>query len=523
MASTLRWFAAFVIAVSLAPSFAAAEDVSVTFLLVNDADQMAGSDDVRGGYARIGAVVARERAERDHVIFAHAGDAISPSLMAGFDEGAHIITLLNIIKPDVFVPGNHEYDFGPAVFARRMGEAEFPVLAANLRDQDGKRIGAIADTRMIEAEGVKIGIVGLTAEDSYQKSSPGTLKIAPALATGEDAAEALRAKGADFLVAVAHAGREVDRALIQSRAFDLILSGDDHDLMIFFDGKTAMAESKEQGEYVIAVDVRMGIEEKGGARRLSWWPEFRPIDTAGVIGDSAVQAKIDEFQADLSKELDVGVGTTKTTLDSRRATLRTGEAAIGNLVADAMRAGTAADVAITNGGGIRGNRIYEPGATITRRDILTELPFGNVTVKLEISGAAIREALEHGFGDVENASGRFPQISGMRVTVDLKKPAGERVEAVEIDGKPLDPGAVYTLATNDFMADGGDGYVALTKGHALINGRDGRLIANDVMAFVRSAREVAPRPEGRITFLEHDAAREGDAALEDDAGRAVKD
>ncbi|MBZ8132740.1 bifunctional UDP-sugar hydrolase/5'-nucleotidase [Afifella sp. IM 167] len=496
----LRCFAAFAVAllVLVQPSPSRAETVPVTFLLVNDADQMAGSDEVRGGYARIAAVAKEERAKGGHVFLVHAGDAISPSLMAGFDRGQHIITLLNMVKPDIFVPGNHEYDFGEDIFRTRFAEAEFPVLAANLSGADGKPVGSIRPSVMLEVEGAKIGVVGLTAEDSYVKSSPGALKIGPSLEAGKREAEALRQKGADFVVAVAHAGRALDQELFRSRAFDLILSGDDHDLMVFFDGKTAMAESKEQGEFVTAVDVMLSIQEEDGKRKVSWWPGFRPIDTAGVVPDAEVQAKIDEFQADLSKELDVTVGKTTTPLDSRRPAVRTAEAAIGNLIADAMRLAVKADVAVTNGGGIRGNRVYDAGTQLSRRDILTELPFGNRTVKLEISGAGILKALENGFSKVEEGAGRFPQVSGMVVEVDLQKPAGSRVVAVQISGEELDPQKTYTLATNDFMARGGDGYEAFAAAKPILNERDGKLMASDVMSFIRAAGEVAPKPEGRI-------------------------
>ncbi|WP_034491225.1 bifunctional metallophosphatase/5'-nucleotidase [Afifella pfennigii] len=498
MFRSLRWFAALALAGLIAVSAVAAETAQVTFLLVNDADQMAGSSDSRGGYARIAAAAQAERAKGGTVLLVHAGDAISPSLMSGFDNGAHIVTLLNLLQLDAFVPGNHEFDFGEEIFRRRMAEANFPLLAANLADAEGKPLPGFRSSRIVEVGPAKIGILGLTAEDSYVKASPGALKITPSLEAGKREAEALRQAGADFVVAVAHAGRAVDRELFQSRAFDLILSGDDHDLMVFFDGRTAMVEAKEQGEFVMAVDITLNIAQEEERRDVDWWPAFRPIDTALVVPDPQVQAKIEEFQADLTKELDVAVGTTATELDSRRATVRSGEAAIGNLVADAMRAGVKADVAITNGGGIRGNRIYDAGTELSRRDILEELPFGNRTVKLEITGAGILEALEHGFSGVEEGAGRFPQVSGMQVEVDLSKPVGSRVIAVTIGGQKLRPAKTYTLATNDFMARGGDGYEAFAAATPILGERDGRLMASDVMAYIRAAGEVAPRPEGRI-------------------------
>lgn len=476
---------------------AAAETVEVTFIVANDTDRLA-SDAPRGGFARLAALVKKERSERDHVVYAFGGDALSPSLLSGFDQGAHIVTLLNMAPPDVFVPGNHEFDFGPEIFAKRMGEAAFPRLAANLRDADDRPLEGIDDTRMIEAGGVKIGIVGLTADDSAVKSSPGDLKIAPTVDTGLAQAERLRDAGADLVVAVTHANRATDRRLLDSRAFDLVLSGDDHDLTVVYDGRGVLLESREQAEHVAIADITIEIGEKDGERRVEWSPRLRVVDTAAIAPDPEVLAQIKAFEGQLSKELDVVIGRTRTELDSRRPAVRGGEAAIGNLVADAMRAAVDAEVAVTNGGGIRGDKVYPAGSEITRRDVLTELPFGNRTVKLEVTGATLLAALENGLSKVEEGSGRFPQVSGLTVGADLSKPAGSRVVSVAVGGAPLDPSKTYTLATNDFMARGGDGYTMLRDARRILDERDAKLMANDVMVHIRERGEIAAAPEGRI-------------------------
>src|SRR3989440_11210934 len=136
----LRYLAAVLIvglAAILLAGGAFAESTRVTFLLVNDIYQMGDQEMAdgkrRGGFARLAAIVKAERAKGGHVIFAHGGDTLSPSLMSGIDHGAHIMTLTNLVKPDVFVPGNHEFDFGKTTFLQRMAEATFPLYAANLR------------------------------------------------------------------------------------------------------------------------------------------------------------------------------------------------------------------------------------------------------------------------------------------------------------------------------------------------------------------------------------------------------
>lgn len=479
---------------------AGAETVKLTFLLTNDIYKVDNKAE-RGGFARLNAVVKAERAKGGKVIYAHAGDLISPSLLSGFDQGEHTIALINIAPPDIFTPGNHEYDFGQEIFLKRMGQANFPVFAANLRTKDGQSIPGFKDTEIIDAGGLKVGLVGLTAEDSPVKSRPGDgLAFQSTFDTGVARARELRAQGADLVVAVAHAARPIDMRLYESGAFDIILSGDDHDLALFFDGKTVLAESREEAEFVTAIDVTADIEEKNGKRDVRWFPDFRIIDTATVTPDPETQARVDAYNAALDKNLDAQIGTTTEELDSRKATVRSGEAAIGNLIADAMRAAVNADAAVTNGGGIRGNKQYPAGSVLTRRDVLAELPFGNRTVKLEVSGEDLLAALENGVSDVEDDAGRFPQVSGITFTADITKPKGQRVSGAMIGGKPIDAQSTYTLATNDYMATGGDGYTVLTNAKPLLGVRDAKLMANDVMAYISARKTISPKVEGRINL-----------------------
>lgn len=477
---------------------ASAETVNLTFLLTNDIYNME-NDTGRGGFARLNAVVKAERAKGGNVIYAHAGDLISPALLSGLDQGEHTIALTNLAPPDIFTPGNHEFDFGEQVFRKRMSEAKFPLFAANMRDRNDQPLQGFKDSEIRDFAGLKVGIVGLSADDSPVKSGPGdNLVFAPTFETALAKAKELKAAGADLIVAVAHAKRELDLRLYESGVFDIILSGDDHDLALLYDGHTVLAESMTEANYVTAIDVKADVTEKDGKRSVTWWPDFRLIDTAEVTPDPETQARIDAYKKELDEDLSVVIGTSSEPLDSRKAILRTQEAAIGNLVADALRAQTQADIAIVNGGGIRGNKQYPAGTQLTRRDILSELPFGNRTVKLAVTGDMIKAALENGVSDVANAAGRFPQVSGLSFTADLMRPVGQRVDNVMIAGKPLDPAATYTLATNDYMAGGGDGYTALEAGTSLLGARDGRLMANDVMAYITAQKTVAPKVEGRI-------------------------
>ena len=503
MTALLRLLAAcLVVTATVLAEAAPARTVQITFVLVNDIyqkdDQLMADGKRRSGFARLAAVVKAERAKSRYVVFAHAGDTISPSLMSGVDQGAHIIALTNMMPPDVFVPGNHEFDFGKEIFFKRMAEAKFPRYAANLRGPDGKPLAGFRDRAMLTFGGVRVGITGATADNSPEQSSPEDLVFLPTVETMKQQALQLRREGADFVVAVVHANRAQDYALFDTRTVDLILSGDDHDLFVNYDGRTAMVESSSDAQYVTAIDVTVTINEDNSSRQVTWWPRFRVIDTATVRPDRKVADAVRAFDRALAKQLDVAIGTTAVLLDSRGVTVRTGEAAIGNLIADAVRMSTGADAAVINGGAIRANKPYPPGSALKRSDIYAELPFGNHVAMIEISGKDLKAAIENGLSLLPQPAGRFPQVSGLTIEADVSKPAGRRVVSIKVAGEPVQESVFYKVATNDFMARGGDGYVTFRDAKQLIRDFDGPLVVNEVMAYVRGVGTVRTGVEGRV-------------------------
>lgn len=487
-----------------APAPAQPQRARVTFVLTNDIYQMGeqpGPDGrPRGGFARLAAVVNAERNKGVPVIFAHAGDTLSPSLMSGIDKGEHIMALTNMIAPDIFVPGNHEYDFGKDNFLTRMAEAKFPLFCANMRDAQGQAIAGFKDRSIVTLGGIRIGLTGATEEEAVLLSNPGDLKFSPSVAAIEEQAAALRREGADMVVAVVHTDRAKDEEMLRNRSADLILSGHDHDLWLNYDGRNAGVESSSDAHFVTMVDVTIMTRMNEGRREVVWRPQFRIVDTADVTPDPAVLAKVKEYEGKLAQELGVPLAGLAVELDSRTASVRTREAAIGNLFADALRVTNNADVAIMNGGGIRANKVYPSGSAFTRRDVMAELVFGNKVAVLEVSGKALRAGLENGFSLLPRAAGRFPQVSGMTIEADLSRPAGQRITAVKVGGAPLDEGKTYKLATNDFLARGGDGYASFAHVHEIVPGHDGPLMANEVMEYLQKIATVRTGVEGRITL-----------------------
>jgi 2',3'-cyclic-nucleotide 2'-phosphodiesterase (5'-nucleotidase family) len=485
---------------TLAASVAVAEPVTLRFVQTNDIDRME-DDDGRGGFARLAAVVAEARKE-PNAFFVHSGDTISPSLLSGIDKGVHVVEILNRMKPDVMVPGNHEFDFGPEIFRARIGEATFDVVSSNIREPGGAAPANTVDEKIVDVGGVKVGFYGLTTEETPILATAGDVKFESTIDTGRRKSAELREKGADFVVAVVHTPLAVDMILARDGAADLILSGHDEHLLTYYDGKVAMTESYSQADFVVVTTVTIDKTEKDGKTSVSWHPTFEVVDTATVTPDAEIAAVVADYQKTLDAELQVEIGTTTTPLDSRRSTVRSQEAAIGNLVADATRSAVGADIAITNGGGIRADKEYPAGSKLTRADIFAELPFGNTTVKLELTGEQIVAALENGFSQVREVAGRFPQVSGLAVEVDLGEPPGSRVKSVEVGGAPIDPARTYTVATNDYMAAGGDGYKVFVGAKNLIDAAAAQLMASQVIDYVTAAGTIAPTVEGRITFVE---------------------
>lgn len=488
------------ILLAAAPPAVAEPAGGLSLVVVNDIDQMT-SETSRGGLDRVAAVIAGERASKENVLVVHAGDALSPSIMSSIDRGAHMVDLLNRIGLDIFVPGNHEFDFGKEVFLERMAALDATKLAANLRDAEGAPIGGFEDHVIREISGVKVGILGVIGDRARIVSTTGDLVLSPTIQTAFEEARFLRSEGAEFIVAVVHDNISRDLLLARSGAFDVVVSGDDHVLTVTYDGRSALVESREQGELIAIVDVTFDVGERNGSRTVSWEPSFRIVDTASVSPDPAISEQVQTYLASLDAALDEPICTLQAELDSRRVTVRTRESAFGNIVADALLAATDADVAITNGGSIRGDRVYPSGTPFTRRNLMTELPFANTVVLVEITGTDLVRALENGFSLVDSGSGRFPQIAGMDIEVDLARASGSRVASVTIAGEPLEPGRLYRLATNDFLARGGDGYSALRSSEIIIDARDGDLLVNVVADYLKGRPRFAPATNGRIKLL----------------------
>lgn len=194
--------------------------------------------------------------------------------------------------------------------------------------------------------------------------------------------------------------------------------------------------------------------------------------------------------------LDTVIGETEISLNGERQHVRTQETNLGNLICDVIRYYTGADVAVYNGGGIRASADL---GDITLEKAMEILAFSNKVVTLEVTGAAITAALEHGVGSFGFVSGKFLQVSGLRFYLDPTRPEGSRVIEVYIHGEPIDPEATYTLATNDYLAAGGDGYSMFEQAEqiAVAEMTDQQMF----IAYLQAYSPVFPMVEGRIVVV----------------------
>jgi 5'-nucleotidase / UDP-sugar diphosphatase len=477
----------------------AAERIRLTFLHTNDVYEHLPKDG-QGGLAELGTLLQREReAARGPVFTTFGGDLISPSLASSVTQGRHMVAIYNALGTDMAVLGNHEFDFGPKVARERIAESRFPWLGANVRGPEGGVFGGAVATAMRQAGGLRIGFAGvLTADTARLSRAPGVI-FTPELPALRDAAAALRAEGADLVVALTHLDLEQDRQAQRIPGVDLVLGGHDHDPAALLEGGVLLLKAGSDARWLGVVELEVEREAGQPARiaSIGW----RMVPNAGLPPHPGIAPMIAAVEARLDAALGQPLAVLAAPLDSRGSVVRGREAAIGNLVADALRVHLGADVALINGGGLRGNREYPVGHALTRRDLRSEMPFGNVVVLLEVTGAELLAALRNGVSRVAELGGRFPQVSGLAMTYDPHAPAADRVRSVTVGGEALDPARRYRLATTDYLQAGRDGYDMLARAPALVDASGAMLLVAVVADAVARAGTVDARPEGRIRVV----------------------
>jgi 5'-nucleotidase len=487
------------VALSGAAQTTAERTVRLTLLQVNDVYQFLPVDrGATGGLARLLTLRKRLMADSPNTLFLLGGDTISPSVESNTYKGQQMIDAWNAVGLDYSVFGNHEFDFGPEVLRERINESHFTWLGANVIDKKtGKPFGGTPPFVIREFEGVKVGLFGLVLPETKQTSRPGAdVEFEDVCATARRIVPEMRAAGAQIVIAMTHLTMREDKAVARCAPIDVIIGGHEHTLLESLSGHTPIfkmtSDARQMGR------ITLNIKAPSGALESMDW-EVIPV-TSDIPADPSFVAVTEKYKSVLA-DLGALVGRTDVELDARTQANRTRETNIGDFIADAFRRTTGADVALLNGGSIRAESLISPGE-LTKRDVLSILPFPNPVVKLEVSGATLRKALEHGVSrSAEDAEpGRFPQVSGLRFTFDATRAAGSRVIEVTVGGQPLDDRKLYTLATSSFVAiDGGDGYDMFRGARFLIKAEQAEKAPEALRKAIAAAKTIAPRIEGRIT------------------------
>jgi 2',3'-cyclic-nucleotide 2'-phosphodiesterase/3'-nucleotidase len=437
------------------------------------------------------------------------GDDLASSVLSSVFDGVHVVDTFNAGNLVYDTYGNHDFDMGPAVLREQVGESHFTWLSANMRDPAGERVFA-ADRGarpfvVHEVGSVDVGITGLINEEAPEITSLGDNTVVPIEEAMREVIPRMRAAGADLVVVLSHLSSPVARDLARNvDGIDVILG--DHAAQVSEDvetiNDTVLSFVGDEYEYLgeLTLDVSRGSLES---------VDFTLHDVSEVTADASFEpsqavANVQSFyNAGLEDALGEVIGELAdgATFDTRRSTVRTGEANSGNYVADAKRAAVDADVGLMNGGGIRTDALYEGPRDISKRLVFDVLPFGNTVVKLEVTGQQLHDALENGVSGLANLEGRFPQVSGMSFAWDPDAPVGERVDPadVTVGGSPLELEATYTLATNNFVAGGGDGYAMFADVPRQVGADDGPLLATVVVETIQADGTIDPSTEGRIT------------------------
>lgn len=447
--------AALLVAAPAVPAFAA--PVEVTILHTNDTHNHLEAFDSRqakdmGGVARRATLFQRIKAATKHVLILDAGDVFQGTPLFTFFEGEPDYITMRQAGYDAIAVGNHDLDNGLANLQKQAKHLASPPLAATLVDAEGKTI--FPGWKLFDRGGVKIAVIGVMGKNAYQaiaeKRRKGVSLIEPAVLLKQMIPQVR--KQADVVVVLSHTGHEEEVALAKEvPGIDVIVGGHSHTKVErpvrvqSPDRETLVAQAFQWGEYVgridLTVDGKKVVKMAGG---------LLPV-TSDIPQDPAIAATVAKYTAQIDTQMKQVVGRTDAEFPNARKA--EGDAPIGNLIADSLRAQTGAEIGLMNSGGIRAPL---PKGDVTRGMVFSMLPFDNTLVTGKVKGSTVQELLD--FAASRSGRSGSMQVSGLAFTVEDGKASD-----VTVGGRPLDPNRVYTLTTIDYLAQGNDGAEVFLK------------------------------------------------------------
>jgi 5'-nucleotidase/UDP-sugar diphosphatase len=460
-----------------------------------------------GGSARLVTAVGEARARSNNSILVDGGDQFQGTLFYTYYKGKLAAEMMNKMGYDAMTVGNHEFDDGPEVLRGFMDAVDFPVLMSNA-DVSGEELlaGTLAKSTVIERGGEKLGLIGLTPQDTDELASPGpNITFSEPVAAVQGEVDRLTEMGVNKIIVLSHSGFVVDKAVAAATTgVDVIVGGHSNtllsntqeravDIYPVMVGETAIVQAYAYGKFLGELNVTFNdageiVEAKG-----------EPLIMDGsVTEDAGTVARITEAAAPLEEIRSKVVAEAAAAIEGDRAICRVQECAMGNLVADAMLARVkdqGIEIAIANSGGLRAS--IDAGE-VTQGEVLTVLPFQNTLSTFNVSGQTVIDALENGVSQIEEVKGRFPQVAGISFTVDASAEVGARISDVMVGGAPIDPAKVYGLVSNNYVRGGGDGYKMFRDAE---NAYDfGPDLADVTAEYLAAQGPYQPYTDGRISM-----------------------
>ena len=445
-----------------------------------------------------------QRAERECrspcvTILVDAGDMFQGTAQSNLQHGRPVVELYNALGYAAAAVGNHEFDWGLDTLRRRMSEARFAILGANVQYRNGRDVQWIPDDTLVTRGPYTIGIIGVIGPETYESTmaaNVATLRFARPAPIVDSLTRALRSRGADVIVVLAHSGAFCKKNGTQAcdgnvisfarelrERVDAIVSGHTHSVVDFEIRGVPIVQAQSSGRAVAVVDLAPEAASDGGRGELI--AEHVYHVSSGARASPAIEGIISRADARVAKLVSRPVARLVTALPRQRDE----EYPLGNLIADAQRWAGHADVAFENNGGIRAGL---PAGTVTYGQLFEVQPFANPLRRMDVNGAALRAYLEA----LLRAGEPRTHVSGMAVRYDPGRRAGQRLVSVTMaDGAPLRDDASYTVVLNEYMATGRDGKILARSAT-----KDEQLGPTDLDAFVaylESRPQPVRAPEGR--------------------------
>jgi 5'-nucleotidase/UDP-sugar diphosphatase len=511
-----------VLVIGLVPSVTAQDEETFALTIMHTNDTHANHDPLssgNGGTAREMTVVNQIRGEVDNSLLLDAGDRFTGTLYHQQYHGQDNAQVMDLLGYDAMTLGNHEFDNGDTILAQFIDRLDFPVVNTNIDfSQSTDLAGKVQPYVIVDVAGQQIGITGLIVPETPIMSSPGPELVfnSDLVGSAQAAIDEMTAQGVNKIILLTHIGINADREIIpQLSGVDIVIGGHSHTLISnMYTGAEDVYPiefTSTSGEPVVYVTAKSYNEFLGrldvtfdANGVLTDWGGDVILLSQYITPDPAMVTLLTSLSEPIQTLRDTVIGEAGVFLVGDRSVCRVAECNLGNLITDAMRADTHVQIAIENGGGIRADIEQGP---VTLGQVLTVLPFGNLVSTFELKGSDVWAALENGVSQVEDGAGRFPQVSGLRFTWDGSKDPGSRIVSVDVlnadtgEYEPLDLEATYTVAANDFMRRGGDGYSMFADD--AINPYDFGSPLDVVMAqYIADHSPVMPEVEGRITRVD---------------------